>query len=321
MTERTNGTIKSTIKKYVSQDQKDWDFYLSTAVYAFNTSRHESTGSTPFYLVHGREARLPLDLELPVMTESSGRDKIEELTQRRFDAQRMSMQAHQKSKVRFDRHRSESNLKKGQLVLRCVPVRKKGLSQAFLPQKTGPYIILDQTGPNNYKIRIQDKPRAKALIVNVKDLVPYHSAFHSEEDSSSSSLSDLATAGRRSSNSQCVRGDIGIPSSDDDDEIVAQPIRNSQRSSSSKSKSSDKNQKSSSSHHSGAVGKSSKSTSSSHSKSRGSSSQQLRKSSRGSHFEVHPEASDSELSESPSAPRRSSRFRKPVQRYGSPIPF
>ena len=40
----------------------DWEECLSNVCFAYNTSVQTSTGYTPFYLMFGRQAKLPLDL-------------------------------------------------------------------------------------------------------------------------------------------------------------------------------------------------------------------------------------------------------------------
>jgi hypothetical protein len=39
-----------------------WDNYIKYATFAYNTSVHQSTGYTPFYLLKGFEAREPNDV-------------------------------------------------------------------------------------------------------------------------------------------------------------------------------------------------------------------------------------------------------------------
>jgi hypothetical protein len=56
--ERLNGTIKSMLGCYTQKSQKEWADLLPYIVFAYNTSIHTATGYTPYYLVHGREARI-----------------------------------------------------------------------------------------------------------------------------------------------------------------------------------------------------------------------------------------------------------------------
>ena len=50
--------------KYVSSKKEMWSHYLDTCAFAYNTSQHDSTKFTPFMLMFGRKARLPIDVEL-----------------------------------------------------------------------------------------------------------------------------------------------------------------------------------------------------------------------------------------------------------------
>lgn len=50
--------------KYVYDKKSLWDEYIDTCVYAYNSSVHESTEYSPFELMFGRKARLPIDIEI-----------------------------------------------------------------------------------------------------------------------------------------------------------------------------------------------------------------------------------------------------------------
>ena len=41
----------------------DWEKFVRPVCFAYNTSIQASTGYTPYYLMYGCEARLPIDLE------------------------------------------------------------------------------------------------------------------------------------------------------------------------------------------------------------------------------------------------------------------
>lgn len=52
-TERTNQTIETTLRAYVSYQQEDWVDYLPLAEFAFNNLRNASTNVSPFYASYG----------------------------------------------------------------------------------------------------------------------------------------------------------------------------------------------------------------------------------------------------------------------------
>ena len=60
--ERMHRTINSILGKMVSQNQTDWDCLLPYVMAAYRSSRHESTGFSPNYLMFGREVHAPVDL-------------------------------------------------------------------------------------------------------------------------------------------------------------------------------------------------------------------------------------------------------------------
>ena len=61
--ERFNQTLQTMLVKFVSNKKKEWNSYLDTCVFAYNTSRHESSKFTPFQLMFGRKATLLIDLD------------------------------------------------------------------------------------------------------------------------------------------------------------------------------------------------------------------------------------------------------------------
>jgi hypothetical protein len=60
--ERFHRTMHSLLAKIVSEHQRDWDAYLNYITFCYNTSVHQSTGYTPYFLMHGSEARWNLDV-------------------------------------------------------------------------------------------------------------------------------------------------------------------------------------------------------------------------------------------------------------------
>ena len=64
-TEKTNGILCKIITKTVQNAMTDWDSKLIDALWAYRTAYKVTTKFTPFQLVYGQEAILPVKLELP----------------------------------------------------------------------------------------------------------------------------------------------------------------------------------------------------------------------------------------------------------------
>ncbi|KZS19711.1 Uncharacterized protein APZ42_013760 [Daphnia magna] len=115
LVERLNHTLADMLSMYVSSDHKDWDESLPFVTFAYNTSRHESKGRTPFYLVYGREAVFPIDGALnadPNLIPPPDRDPsewaVERLQQARLEVQARTAAVQQKQKKVYDEGRREA---------------------------------------------------------------------------------------------------------------------------------------------------------------------------------------------------------------------
>lgn len=62
LVERFNQTLQTMLAKFVHSKKSMWSTYLDTCIFAYNTSRHDSTQFTPFELMFGRRATLPIDI-------------------------------------------------------------------------------------------------------------------------------------------------------------------------------------------------------------------------------------------------------------------
>ena len=69
--ERLNKSLVKILCKLISDHRRDWADFLPKAVLAYNTIVHESTGFTPYHLMFGSEAILPLDAILRFETAPS----------------------------------------------------------------------------------------------------------------------------------------------------------------------------------------------------------------------------------------------------------
>ena len=59
LVERFNRTLISMLAKTVERDGKDWDQQLPFVLFAYRASQQQSTQESPFFLIYGRDPRLP----------------------------------------------------------------------------------------------------------------------------------------------------------------------------------------------------------------------------------------------------------------------
>ena len=136
--ERWNQTLQNMLVKFVHSRKTAWGSFLDTCVFAYNTSRHDSTHFTLFELMFNRQATLPIDIEFrKALPEEVSREyhnleepdmaKLEEERARRLEeAKRNILEAQQKQKEMYDRKRAKPECYKiGQLVLKKDFTRKK----------------------------------------------------------------------------------------------------------------------------------------------------------------------------------------------------
>lgn len=83
LVERFNGTLAQTLSMYVSTDQKNWDHHLPQALFAYRVSPSNTTGESPFYMLYGREPRLPMDVSLlpPAKVSASTEEHLARIVQ------------------------------------------------------------------------------------------------------------------------------------------------------------------------------------------------------------------------------------------------
>ena len=62
LVERFNQTLKSMLRKFVSESGTNWDQWLPYLLFSYREVPQASTGFSPFELLYGREVRGPLDI-------------------------------------------------------------------------------------------------------------------------------------------------------------------------------------------------------------------------------------------------------------------
>lgn len=65
--DRFNRTLLSLLRNLTEKTKSDWKISLNKVMYTYNCTSCEATGYAPFYLVYGRNPRLPIDIMFDLM--------------------------------------------------------------------------------------------------------------------------------------------------------------------------------------------------------------------------------------------------------------
>lgn len=155
--ERQNRTIAAMLRTSVALGGEDWTELLQMAIFAHNTSIQASTKQSPFYVLHGREPRLPSDVALKIPPKGIYNEIstfVQDLATNIQNAWRIVKENMTQAQEQYthyadqDRKAMSKEWKIGQLVLHTVNAQKAGHRHKFGPKWKGPYRIVHIERPN-----------------------------------------------------------------------------------------------------------------------------------------------------------------------------
>jgi len=166
LVEKFNGTLKTMLRRMVSEQPKQWHRYIDALLFAYRSVPQESTGFAPFELLYGRSVRSPINVLKELWTNDTNdishdtkttyeyvfelRNKLGETLQ---IAQEELQKSQKKYKHYYDRKAKPRTFKAGDSVLVLLPSNNNKL----LMQWKGPYTIDSVVGLNDYKVRVSGK--------------------------------------------------------------------------------------------------------------------------------------------------------------------
>jgi transposase InsO family protein len=169
LVERLNHTLADMLSMYINKQHTNWDEILPYITFAYNSSRQESTGRSPFFLIYGREARLPVDVMMGVGTMREPTDA--ETMAKRLELAREEVsirlgRVQEKQKERYDMgHQVAKEFQPGEEVLVYKPIRKVGRAEKLLHDWHGPYVVQRKTASLNYEVKQKDKRKTEIVHV------------------------------------------------------------------------------------------------------------------------------------------------------------
>ena len=152
LTERYNRTLVETLAKISNHTKTNWDNYIPAALFAYRILRQNTTQQEPFYLLYGKQAKLPMEAaeDLHVASQTPYKDNhstrmyslLHKLTQSRQDALMKIHRAQNRQKEYHDnKFAMQPILQPEDLVLLYRSAQAYSKSDKLNPKWQGPYRI------------------------------------------------------------------------------------------------------------------------------------------------------------------------------------
>ncbi len=165
LVERFNRTLTDMLAKKAEKSGQDWDTHLPYVLFAYRASRQESTGESPFFLLYGRDPRLPTELQLDAPSTRIEYDLDTykgEVATRLQEAWKLAQdqvkKAQKRQKSAFDRQARQPVYSVGERVFVYMPAAKASKAYKFARPFYGPYRVVTvyDTG---LEVRPVDRPQ------------------------------------------------------------------------------------------------------------------------------------------------------------------
>ena len=179
MIERFNRTLLNMLSIAVKEEEDDWDLILPTLMLAYRSGVHETTGESPFNLMFGREAQLPIDIiyNLPKETTEFEQCNPAQTLRKRLSTAYARVRSHiakqqDKQKQYYDTKVHGKEYQIGDKVWLHCPAVPKGRSRKLHRPWQGPFVVVKTIGNNVYRIKNVNSPRQRK-VVHFNRLKPY----------------------------------------------------------------------------------------------------------------------------------------------------
>lgn len=187
--EHFNGTLKTLISKYINKTHDDWDECLPILTCAYNSSVHESTGFSPYYMLFGREWNSPLGSTCKSLVQPHNDMPYIDKVIARFESVREIAHKHDinakcRQRQYYDKHRQVVTFEIGDLVMIKKPIHQKGLVAKFMIKYVGPFKIVEKRSPILYKVQANSPVARRIDIVHVSQMKKYYARSNVQQKES-----------------------------------------------------------------------------------------------------------------------------------------
>ncbi|XP_057789942.1 uncharacterized protein LOC131006784 [Salvia miltiorrhiza] len=186
LAEAFNKTLCNLLKKIVSKSKRDWHERIGEALWAYRTTYRTPTQATPYSLVYGVEAVIPLEQQIPSLRmaiqeglteEENARLRLEELEaldEKRLEAQQKLECYQARLSKSFNKTVRVRSFQVGDLVLavrRPIVVTHR-VENKFVSRWDGPYVVKEVYTNGAYRLLSDDNVRVGPI--NGKFLKRYY---------------------------------------------------------------------------------------------------------------------------------------------------
>ena len=193
MVERYNRTLTETLAKLAIQTKTHWDEHIPAALFAYRTAKQDTTKYTPFDLTYGRQATLPIELQMITLPNTNDGnfetdlniriyESIYVINDKRLQAKENIEIAQEKQKQRHDQNLPQNEYNTGDKVLVYRSRLDKQWSGKLEPKWDGPYTIHQKL--NNGAYQLSDANGVHARYIHGNRLKPYNEQKEQFEDES-----------------------------------------------------------------------------------------------------------------------------------------
>ena len=198
--ERFNQTLQRQLLKLIDKEQKEWDLYIDAVLFSYRVSKLDSTKFSPFFLMYGRKAQLPVEFNLGTSEVDEDEHEFEIPEDLDLDSHLQKMieihkrallnievaQKRQKKYYNAKHSKDKQKVKVGAFVL-VKNSRKLSRKGSKLEQNwMGPYKIDEVVGKGTF--RLSDKTKVLASLYNMTRLKLYHERNPGAEVSNSACI-------------------------------------------------------------------------------------------------------------------------------------
>ncbi|RWS25404.1 pol polyprotein-like protein, partial [Leptotrombidium deliense] len=182
--ERINGIVKNVLRCFTNENTDDWDLFVMTSQYAYNTKINATTGMSPFQIIYNRTPYNILDLQLNV--DQNNEDTYDHNARKRWQKQIEIVNKRMKEKQLKNMKRFNENHRQNIFIIGDIVKLKRRQLNPDLKSKLqapyeGKYLVIDKKSDTVYLIMKYADP-TKQLTVNVENIELFYDRDESEQD-------------------------------------------------------------------------------------------------------------------------------------------